>query len=458
VIGLIFSIWGSRALLGWATSSTETLRLPLGVGARVLGFASSLVVLVGVLFSLAPALKISRVDTRRWHSGGLGQGLIVLQVALSLLLVVGAGLFLRSLRNLRSVDLGLRTDGILLFGLDPTLNKYSDERLWSFYRDLLDRLNHTPGVVSATAMSGRLFTGAISSGPLRVPGAAWLPPNGIQAWVNGVGPRFFDIMAIPLILGRGPTDRDTAKSPRVAFLSQTMAKRAFPDGAPLGRTISLFGRGEYVVAGVVADAHYERVRGDPPPTVYVPYEQLPWSRLGSLQFAVRTAGKPEAFVGAVRSLVRELDPNLPLINIQTQQAVIDDQLRRERLFAKLSTAFGAIALLLACIGIYGVVAYSAARRTAEIGIRVALGASYGGILSLILRRTVLLVAIGVAVGTAGALALTKFLSSMLYKVEPHDPIAFVAGAAILILTALVAGYIPARRAARIDPMTALRCE
>ncbi len=195
VIGVLFSIWGSRALLGWATSSTETLRLPLGVGARVLGFATALSVVVGVLFSLAPALRVSRVDLApalkegaggqgigsRWRSGRLGQGLIVLQVALSLLLVVGAGLFLRTLDNLRSVDLGLRTDGILLFGLDPTLNKYSDDRLRSFYRDLLARLNKTPGVVSATASSMRLLTGGMSGGPLRVPGATGLPQEGIQA-------------------------------------------------------------------------------------------------------------------------------------------------------------------------------------------------------------------------------------------------------------------------------------
>ncbi|RPI07876.1 MAG: FtsX-like permease family protein, partial [Acidobacteriales bacterium] len=304
IIGLIFSIWGSRALLGWATSSTETLRLPLGVGARVLGFASSLVVIVGVLFSLAPALKISRVDltsgsTQRWRSGGLGQGLIVLQVALSLLLVVGAGLFLRTLSNLRSVDVGLRTEGVLLFGIDPTLNKYSDDRLRSFYRDLLNRLNNTPGVVSATASSMRLFTGGISSGPLRVPGAAWLPRNGVQAWVNLVAPRFFETMGIPVILGRALTDRDTAKAPRVAFLSQAMAKRAFPDGSPLGKTISLFfEKSQYVVAGVIADAHYEEVKGDPPLTVYVPYEQQPWDRhFGSLHIAVRTRGQAGGVCG-----------------------------------------------------------------------------------------------------------------------------------------------------------------
>jgi predicted permease len=470
VIGILFSIWGSRALLGWATTSTETLRLPLGLSARVLGFATGLSLVVGVLFSLAPALRASRVDlatalkegaggaSRRSHSGRLGQGLIVLQVALSLLLVVGAGLFLRTLGNLRSVDLGLRTQGVLLFGLDPTLNTYSEDRLRSFYRDLLDRLNKTPGVVSATASSNRLLAGWMSGGPLRVPGATWLPRDGIDAHVNGVGPRFFDTMAIPIILGRGPTERDTVSSPRVAFLSQAMAKRAFPNGSPLGRTVTVIGKTEYVVAGVVADAHYDQVKGDPPLTVYVPYEQPPWARLGSLHFAVRTQGKPEAFAGTVRSLVRELDPNLPLIDVQTQAAVVDDQLRRERLFANLSTAFGGIALLLACIGIYGVVAYSVARRTAEIGIRVALGARYGDVVGLVLRRTLILVAVGVAVGSAGALAVTKFVTSMLYNVKPRDPATFIASAVLLLVTALAAGYLPARRAARIDPMKALRCE
>ena len=473
LIGVLVSLWGSRALLGWATSSTETLRLPLGIGARVLGFATALSVVIGILFSLAPALRASRVNlvpalkegaggargsARGGRSGWLGQGLIVFQVALSLLLIVGAGLFLRTLENLRNVELGFRTGGVLLFGLDPTLNKYSDDRLRSLYRDLLARLNKTPGVVSATASSMRLLTGGMSGGPLRVPGATGLPREGIQAHVNGVAPRFFETMGIPVILGRAPGERDSATSQRVAFLSQAMAKRAFPDGSPLGRTITLLGETEYVVVGVVADAHYNRVKGDPPLTVYVPYEQPPMFRLGSLHFAVRTDGKPEAFTGTIRSMVRELDPNLPLINVQTQEAVIDDQVRRERLFANLSTAFGGIALLLACIGIYGVVAYSAARRTAEIGIRVAMGARYGNIVALVLRRTVVLVALGAAVGTACALAATKFIGSMLFNVTPRDPTTFAGAAALLILTALVAGFLPARRAARGDPMAALRSE
>jgi predicted permease len=471
VLGILFSIWGSRALLGWATSSTDTLRISLGVSARVLGFAAGLTMVVGVLFSLAPALRISRVDlasalkegpgggARQFHSGRLGQGLIVLQVALSLMLVVGAGLFLRTLDNLRNVELGLRTEGILLFGLDPALNQYSEERMRSFYRDLLARLSSTPGVVSATASNMRLLTGGMSGGPLRVPGATWLPESGIQAHVNGIAPQFFETMGIQVILGRAPTEHDTASAPRVAFLSQAMGKRAFPLGSPLGRTISLFFKdAEYVVAGVVADAHYNQVKGEPPLTVYVPYEQPPWRRMGSLHFVVRTQGKPEALVSAIRSLVRELDPNLPLINVQTQQAVIDDLLRRERLFASLSTAFGATALLLASIGIYGVVAYSVARRTAEIGIRVALGARYGSIVRLVLRRTVILVGAGAALGTAAALALTRYISSMLYNVRPRDPATFISAAALMMLIALVAGYVPARRAARIDPMKALRCE
>jgi predicted permease len=469
IIGILFSVWGSRALLGWATASTENLRLPLGISLRILGFATGLTMIVGVLFSFAPALQFSRADlslgpsaggtARQLRSGRLGQALIVLQVALSLMLVVGAALFLRTLGNLRNVDLGVRAEGILLFGLDPTMNRYGDERLLGFYRDLLARLNSTPGVISATASSNRLMTGGISSGPLRIPGANWLPERGIPAWVNGVAPRFFETMGIRVILGRAPTERDTADAPRVAFLSQAMARKAFPDGSPLGRTISLFfPDSRYVVAGVVADAHYERVKGGPPLTVYFPYEQPPWPHHHGLHFAVRTAGDPEAFVSTVRSLVRQLDPNLPLINVQTQEAVIDDQLRREHLFANLSTAFGGIALLLAAIGIYGVVAYSAARRTAEIGIRVALGARYGDVVGLVLRRTLILVVIGVVLGVACSLVLTRFLVSMLYEVKPRDPAAFVAGAALLILTALAAGFLPARRAARIDPMKALRCE
>jgi predicted permease len=398
-------------------------------------------------------------SARQWRSGRLGQGLIVLQVALSLMLVVGAGLFLRTLGNLRNVDLGIRTEGILLFGLDPALNQYSEERMRSLYRDLLARLNSAPGVVMATASNMRLLTGGMSGGPLRVPGATWLPESGIQAHVNGIAPQFFETMGISVILGRAPTEHDTASAPRVAFLSQTMAKQAFPQGSPLGKTISLFFKdAEYVVAGVVADAHYNMVKGEPPLTVYVPYEQPPWRRLGSLNFVVQTHGKPEALVSTIRSLVRELDPSLPLINVQTQQAVIDDQLRRERLFANLSTAFGAMALLLASIGIYGVVAYSVAKRTAEIGIRMALGARYGNIIRLVLRRTVLLIAVGTALGTAGALVVTRFISSMLYDVRPRDPATFLSAVALLMLIALAAGYLPARRAARIDPVRAIRCE
>jgi predicted permease len=369
-IGALLAYGGSHALLRWATTTSSGIRVPLGPDLRVLAFAVGLSVLTGVLFGLAPAFRASRVDLvsalkqrtgaaagagRRNRSGRLGQGLITVQVALSLVLVVTAGLFVRTLRNLQSVNLGFRSEGILLFGLDPTLNGYEGERLFSFYRELLSRLDRTPRVVSATASSHRLVTGWRSNGPAYIPGATWLRNSRIQVDVNNVGPQFFDTMGIPVLLGRGPGQRDTAGAPHVAFVNQKMAEQAFPDGSPLGKTISLFKKSgaEYQVAGVVGNAHYAQLKGDVPATVYIPYEQSSFA-IRSLNFAVRTAGKPEPLAGTVRSIVRELDPNLPLIEVRTQQGLIDDQLKRERMFASLSTAAGLIALLLACVGVYGV--------------------------------------------------------------------------------------------------------
>jgi predicted permease len=475
VLGVLVAWWGSRILVSWAVEMHGPLRAPFELDIRVLGFAAGLSLITGVLFGLAPAFRASSVNLvpslkegagigrsasgPAGHSGRLGQGLIAVQVALSLVLVVGAGLFVQTLRNLRGVELGFRSEGLLLFGIDPSLNQHEGDRLAGLYRDLTVRLENTPGILSATASSLRLITGWVTNGPARIPAATALPDGNLQSHYNYIGPHFFETMGIPVLLGRGPLARDTADSPRVAFVNEAVVQAAFPDRSPLGAIVFPSGSEErFEIAGVVANAHYARVKQDPPPTIYIPYEQAPGGISRSLHFAVRTAGPPEAFAGAVRALVRELDPGLPLIDVKTQRRVIDEQLGEERLFASLSAAFGVLAMLLACIGIYGVVACAAARRTGEIGIRIALGARHEQILWLMLRRTMALVALGVAVGTGGALALTRLIESRLWQVTPDDPATFASAAALLILVALVAGILPANRAARIHPIEALRSE
>jgi predicted permease len=473
--GLLLSYWGSHALVTMV-SAPDAVRLSLGPDARVLGFTGAVCILTGILFGLAPAVRASRVNLAPalkegtaipWtsrsseHTPLLGRSLIVLQVALSLLLLVGAGLFLRTLRNLNRIEIGFQSEGLLLFGINPTLNGYSGERLANVYRQVYRGLESVPGVISATASRHRLLSGWMSNTSIKVHGSA--PPSGkrMRVAVNHVGPGFFETMGIPILLGRGPTERDTAKAPLVAFVNETAARRYFVGGSPIGKTFRWRERRydgpDVTVAGVVKDARYDKLKNEVESTIYVPYEQSHWG-FGRLNFAVRTAGRPEAVVGAIRAALREIDANLPMIDIKTQQRQIADGLRQERLFARLSTTFAVLAVVLACIGIYGVMSYSVARRTGEIGIRMAFGARYFDIAWLVLRQSVVLVAIGVVAGLAATLAATRLVSAMLYGIEPNDPATLAATALIIIATSLAAAYLPARKAARVNPMDALRCE
>ena len=295
-------------------------------------------------------------------------------------------------------------------------------------------------------------------GPIYPEGATHLPKGRLQTWINHVGPRYFETMGIPVLLGRGVRNTDNSESHPVGWLSESAAGEAFPEGSPVGRMFRFWDDepgAEVEVVGVVADAKYDKLKADVRPTVYVPFEHNEW--MSSMNFVVRAAGHPEALVSHARAAIRELDADVPMIDVTTQQRQIDNHLRIERAFAKLSTAFGLLAMLLACVGIYGVLAYAVARRTGEIGIRMALGAQHADIAWLVLRQTVLLLALGVAFGIAGALGATRLIASMLYGLEPHDPVT-LAGAALVIVAVALGRRVsacPARRAGEPDRGIAL---
>lgn len=472
-LGLLLSYWGSRALLTMVAISADAIRISPWPDARILAFTAGVSWLTGLLFGLVPAMRASQVSlgpalkegtslgwTRQRAEGRapLGRSLIALQVGLSMMLVVGAGLFLHSLQNMRSINLGFRTDHLLVFSLDASLNAYRDIRLLNYYREVFGALEAIPGAVSVTACTNRLLRGPVSSGPIEVSGSP--PQDGrVQVLINQVGPRFFKTMDIPIILGRGPTEQDTVNAPRVAFINETLARHV-GGGSPLGKTLRWTDLNDFpgiTVVGVVKDAKYNSLRDNIRPTVYVPYEQSSWG-VGRLDFAVRTVEAPEMLVDSIRSVLRRIDPSVPMMDVTTQLQQIEDRVRLEKVFANISTAFGALALVLACTGIYGVMAYSVARRTGEIGIRIALGARETDIAWLVLRQMLILLAVGTAAGVVGALATTRLVSSMLYGIEANDPLTFTAAAVVMLTVALAASYLPARKAWRLNPVEALRCE
>ena len=456
-VGIALAHWGSRALLAMVAVTPDATRVSAWPDSRILGFTVGVTLLTGLLFGLAPAMRASRVNpapalkegtAAGWASGRtprfalLSRGLIVLQVALSLMLVAGAGLFLRSLQNLRNIELGFRTERLLVFGLDPTLSGYGEGRLLNYYREVFRTLESVPGSVGVTACSNRLLRGWTSGSIIDITDGG-PKDRKVRVAINHVGPRFFETMGIPITMGRGPTERDHIQAPRVAFINEALARR-FGDGSPLGRTFRWSGVDDLPaisIAGVVENAKYDQLRDNIGPTIYVPYEQARWG-VGSLDLAVRTSGEPLALVDSVRSALRRIDPGIPMMAVTTQERQIEDRLRTERLFANLSTGFGMLALLLACIGIYGVMAYSVARRTGEIGIRMALGAQHSDVAWLVLRQMLVLLALGTAAGLAGALATTQLVSSMLYGIEANDPVTFAVAAAVMLAVALTAGYLP----------------
>jgi len=476
-VGLLMAYWGTRLLVGLMTTSWLSINLDTRPDWRVLSFTTTVSVLTGLLFGLAPALQSTRVNlvpALKENPGnlvagtrpigkvrlGLAKGLVISQVATSLLLLIGAGLFVRTLVNLETLDVGFNRRNLLLFGIDPTLSGYKGQRLANLYRELQERLQALPGVKSVSLSQHSLISGSYNSNDISIEGYKPRLGEDMEAATLSVAPRFFETMGIPLLLGRtiGPQDNESA--PKVAVINQAMARRFFPGENPVGKRFS-WGDGkkgyDIEIIGVVRDAKYHQVRGEAPPTVYVPYSQkLDW--LGPMHFEVRTAGDPHDWIPAVRQMMQSVEENVPLFDVKTQTEEIDETLFQERLFAKLTSFFGLLALLLACIGLYGIMAYAVVRRTNEIGIRMALGAQRSDVLGMVLGESLLLVTVGIALGLPVALAATRLLKSFLFGLTPNDPVAIVASILLMAAVAAFAGYLPARRASRVDPMVALRYE
>jgi len=385
----------------------------------------------------------------------VGKALVTVQIGLSVLLLVGAGLFVRTLSKLRAADLGFRAERIVLFDIDPPRTRYSGDKRKAFFAAIEEKVGALPGVERASLSATALVAGSSNTTRVVVDGRKSPDGHGERTWVLEIGQGFFQTMSIPILYGRDLTRSDHTGSTPVAVVNQQFAKLFFPNQIPVGKT---FKHGTHVVeiVGICGDSRYDRVRSKVPPTFYFPFNHA--REIGSMTFEVKTGTDPKSIVPAIRDIVQSQDRDVPIFDVRTQTEQIDATISRERVFAALATAFGGLALILACVGIYGVMAHSVARRTGDIGIRMALGAQSRQVLQMVLRETVLMTIFGVVIGLAGSAALVRYVRGMLYGLEPFDPFTFTAAVAVMLLVALSAGWWPARKASRVDPITALRHE
>ena len=471
--GMVLAGWGAKILLH-LMSGGPSLPVEIHANLTVLGFAAAVSLLTGILFGLAPALGATRLSLSpalkesmrgalagrggaRWR---LGKSLVIAQVAFSLLLVTGAGLFVRTLMNLERQNLGFNPHGVLLFRVNAKQSGYEGPRELKLYDEILRRVLALPGVEGASLSFHALLSGWCETRYIAAEGGQNKPGQNPMVWLNQVGPNFVKTMRIRLLLGRDIGEQDTAASPPVVVVNESLARRLFGNLNPLGRRLT-FGqtfdpKDAVEIVGVVQDAKYTDMRDKPPLTAYAPVSQ--GGGFGSTYFEVRTAGDPPLLVPSVQRAVAEVDRSLALSDVKTQDQQIDEALVQEMLIARLASFFGTLALALAAIGLYGTMTYTVGRRTNEIGVRVALGASRKQILKMVLREAFALVLIGTLLGLPLALAAGRLVASQLYGLKTSDPLTLSAAISLLVAVASLAAYLPSRRASKVDPMVALRYE
>jgi len=483
IAGLAFAFWADKALMGiYLPSDATSLRISSAPDFRILSFTFAVTVVTGIIFGLVPALRTTKPNvagTLKDQAGavvggghnGLRKGLVIAQVTLSLLLLVGAGLFVRSLANLRNLGPGFPAEKLVGFNIDPSLNGYTPQRMKVFYPQLSQALDSIPGVQSVGLASVRILEDNEWDSSMSVEGFTPAKPDEhAQPFMNSISPNYFATLGVPIIAGRDftPNDNRSVKHgtqeynwvPTAAMINEKFAKKYFPGRNPIGLHIG-FGTDpgtptDMEVIGVVKDFKYTNLRDEIPEQAFIPY--LSDRFLGGMTVYLRTTMDANQLMPAVRSKVRELDANLPVYDMRTTEIQIQNSLTTERMIASLSAVFGFLATILAVIGLYGVMAYIVAQRTREVGIRMALGAVRGNVIWLVMREVLLLVAIGVVAGVAASLALTRVVQSQLFGLTPHDPMTLALATTVLALVACAAGYIPALRASCLDPMAALRYE
>lgn len=471
LLGVLFAQWGARALTRLVAPTSP---LDISPDITVLGFTAGISLLSGIIFGLAPAIRASRIDLSsglKEKSAGAGGGrrrfavastLVVSQIALSLVLLVGAGLFARSLLELQREDIGFNRENVLLMDIDSRLAGYKSAELSGLYQQILDRVSALPGVKSATLATYSPMSGSSRTSNVSVLG--YTPDPGEALVVSNilVGPRYAETLGLPLILGREIGPQDTPGSRRVAVVNEAFSDYFFQGQNPIGQRFSFgseFNPGNEVeVVGVIGNAKYGSARRKPERAVYRPILQQQDGSAYSCNLEIRTSGDPLAVAPEARSVIAQVDAKLPIANVTSLSKQFDNALGQERLMAQLVSSFGALALVLACVGLYGVMSHGVMRRTNEIGIRMALGAQRRDIFWLVLHEAMWQVLIGIAIGVPLAFVAARLIASMLFGVAAFDLVTVSVSVAVLVTTGLVSGYLPARKATKVDPMVALRYE